>query len=135
MGERRRARIFALQTLFQHEITKEAADDILSGFWSSRRIKEDTKAFTEKLVKGVIANMQYLDDIISKGSKRWKIGRIALIDSCIIRMAIFETRTFNTPKSVVINEAIEISKLYSSKKSAAFINGVLDKVIRESDAT
>ncbi len=133
MGERRRARIFALQTLFQYEITRENEDVILSAFWSSRQIKEETRAFTEKLVRGVISNMVDIDAKIAGTSKRWKVDRLAVVDRNIIRLAIYEAEAEGTPKSIVINEAIEISRLYSSENAASFINGILDKAMKKNN--
>jgi N utilization substance protein B len=94
------------------------------------------KKFTMDLFFGVCNKKKYIDSIIKKYAKNWDIERMVVVDRNIIRIAIYEIMFFNfTPINVIINEAIEISKKYSTKDSRKFINGILDKakIIRMED--
>lgn len=131
--KRRRSREYALQILFQlelsgSELTEEAWDD----FWE--RIDEDNevKDYTLDVVKATQSHITEIDDIIKKAAEHWAIERMAVIDRNILRAATYELcYRADIPASVAINEAIEIAKKYSTQESASFINGILDKISHE----
>lgn len=127
MGKRRRARESTLQILYQLEFNDIPIEKLLSDFAVQNKLKGETADYTFLLVRGVLNNKKNIDDLIRSISVNWRMSRMAVIDRNILRIAAFELSYGEdiTP-AVVINEAIEIAKKYSSDKSARFINGVLD---------
>jgi N utilization substance protein B len=128
--KRRRSREYALQILFQLELTGgELNDEVFREFWEGNAEDRDVKEFTSDIVKNTLGNIKTIDEIIKKTAENWSIDRMAVIDRNILRAATYELfyRT-DIPPSVVINEAIEIAKKYSTEDSAPFINGILDKI-------
>ncbi|MDH4028602.1 MAG: transcription antitermination factor NusB [Nitrospirota bacterium] len=131
--KRRRAREYALQILFQLELTGgELNEDVLKEFWEGNKENEDVKKFTYNIVRNTRENLAAIDAHIIKAAENWSIERMAVIDRNILRAAAYELfyRT-DIPHSVVINEAIEIAKKYSTQESAPFINGILDKLAHQ----
>lgn len=131
--KRRKAREYALQLLFQSDITEKGIDDnALKDFWSDKKEKEEVKLFTEKLVKGTLENIKEIDKNLSYITENWDISRMAAVDRNILRFASYEILYMDDiPSAVTINEAIEIAKKYSSKESASFLNGILDKLAKQ----
>ena len=127
MGKRRRARESSLQILYQLEFNDTNIEDLLRDFAAQHRLKGETADYTFSLVKGILNNKKNIDGLIRSISVNWRMSRMAVIDRNILRIAAFELIYGEkiTP-AVVINEAIEIAKKYSSEQSARFINGVLD---------
>lgn len=109
-------------------------DGVINEMMESIEIEERKKIdidFLSELVNGVIDNLVYIDDNISKYLENWSIERLGLTDQAIIRIATYELIYTSTPNLVCINEAIELSKKYSDEKVVKMINGVLDKVHHE----
>lgn len=102
-------------------------------FWKSANEEAaDIRAFTEDLIKGTIANLEELDRLIQKAAQKWKLLRIAAIDRNIMRIAAYEIiYREDIPDAVSINEALEIAKKFSTAESAAFINGILDRISKD----
>ena len=128
--KRRRSREYALQILFQLELTGGGlTDNVMQEFWEGNDENEEVKEFTSRIVKNTIAHLDEIDEIIKKAAEHWSLERMAVIDRNLLRAATYEIayRT-DIPPSVVINEAIEIAKKYSTEGSAPFINGILDKI-------
>jgi N utilization substance protein B len=129
MGARRKAREIALQLLFQMDLTKESVEETFSTFFCERSYRPEIEEFAKKLAIGTREHREEIDKIISKSLDNWRLPRIAVVDRNILRMAVYEfLYESNTPKKVVINEAIEIGKKFGSKESGQFINGVLDAI-------
>lgn len=134
MGTRRRARECALQLLYMwefHRNSDHALDHAgTATFWLDRKDEDQaTRDFAQLLVRGVVARIDEVDDLIRKASLNWRIDRMATVDRNILRLATFELmQVTDTPLKVVLNEAIELSKRFGSEDSSAFVNGVLDKV-------
>ncbi len=132
--KRRRAREYALQILFQLDVTNsEFNSDVLEAFWENTKEEdEDVREFADDIVVGTRENIDKIDNVINKTAEHWSINRIAIVDRNILRAATYELlyRT-DIPPSVVMNEAIEIAKKYSTEDSASFINGILDKIARK----
>lgn len=131
--KRRRAREYALQILFQLELSgSELSNELLREFWEGNAEEEAVKEFTYQIVKNTRAHLSEIDEIIKKAAENWSIERMAVVDRSILRAATYELayRT-DIPASVVINEALEIAKKYSTVESAPFINGILDKIARQ----
>lgn len=131
--KRRRAREYALQILFQLELSgSELSNELLREFWEGNAEEEAVKKFTYQIVKNTREHLSEIDEIIKKAAENWSIERMAVVDRSILRAATYELayRT-DIPASVVINEALEIAKKYSTVESAPFINGILDKIARQ----
>lgn len=128
--KRRRAREFALQLMFQLDITGDKlTNEILKRFWEGNREDDEVRGFANSIVNGTIENLNTIDSIIKKTAENWQIDRMAVIDRNILRLATYELLyRDDIPPSVTINEAIEIAKKYGTEDSSAFINGILDKI-------
>ncbi len=135
--KRRRAREYALQILFQIDFKgKEITDKEINGFWSDKDVSEDIKRFTESLVKGTLSKLDEIDSRIEKVAENWILNRMAAVDRNILRLAAYEIfYRKDIPFAVTINEALEIAKKFSTAEAAPFINGILDKLSKESGRT
>ena len=132
--KRRRAREYALQILFQLELTGNGLnDDLLKAFWKGiNHEPDDVKEFTHSIVRETLENLDKIDKIIIKAAEHWSLERMAVIDRNILRAATNELAfREDIPASVAINEALEIAKKFSTEESASFINGILDKIANE----
>jgi N utilization substance protein B len=129
MGIRRKARECALQILFQSEYSPPEIEELLDAYWSDHRIPDKVRDYTGLLVRGVHANIGEIDTLITKNAHNWRIDRMTKVDRNILRVAVYEFLSGEgIPKRVVINEALEIAKKFSTSESAHFINGVLDGI-------
>ena len=128
MSLRHKSREFALQMLFQWEMSPQEPARLEEKFWRSARAAESTRVFANQLFEGAAAEASALDALISKHAENWRLERIAAIDKAILRLAVHELRNGQTPPKVVLDEAIELAKTFSSEDAASFINGVLDSI-------
>ena len=132
MRKRTRSREFALQILYQMDITHDDCDVSLNSFWLSQEaenIGQELKSFTAMLVKGVAENINIIDEKISQYAANWKLERMAVVDRNILRMSGFELLfRDDIPPKVSINEAVELAKKYSGLEAGKFVNAILDKI-------
>ncbi|MCX5710831.1 MAG: transcription antitermination factor NusB [Candidatus Omnitrophica bacterium] len=132
MRKRTKAREFALQILYQLDITKEAPEAALESFWTAHleeEVGDDLKAFTAELVKGTRENVEAIDASITKFAANWHLKRMAVVDRNILRMGCFELMfREDIPPKVAINEGVELAKKYSGIEAGKFVNAILDKV-------
>lgn len=137
MRKRTRSREFALQILYQTDITHDNYDASLANFWqgySEENIEEEMKNFTSELVRGVAQNLSVIDAKISQYAANWKLERMAVVDRNILRMSAFELMfRDDIPPKVSINEAVELAKKYSGAEAGKFVNAILDKIKSERD--
>ena len=133
MTLRRKSREFALQMLFQWEMGKQEPSKIEDGFWKNAKAQKSTRDFANQLFESAAARAEELDPIISAHAQNWRLERIAAIDRAILRLALCEIRTTSTPSKVIINEAVELAKKFSSEEASAFINGILDAAVKAID--
>lgn len=129
MTNRRQAREAALQVLFQHHFTPEiSVEDCLALFENHFLKNQDSWNYAKVLTQGVLENIVQIDQSLQHKSRNWKLDRMAGVDLNILRLALFEISYINppVPKSVAINEAIELAKKFGTEHSSAFVNGVLD---------
>ena len=138
---RRRAREFALQALYQADLSETSAPDALAGLWST--LLEDTGLegqaadseeveFTRSLVAGVEERSQEVDKLIESASLNWRLSRMPTVDRNILRLATYELiASADVPASVSINEAVELAKRFGEKESGSFVNGILDRIAQE----
>ena len=133
-GERRRARMLALQALYEVDSIGHKAEETLTRLLTGERLSEENVAFVHQLVSGVIQNKEKIDHNIQSFAPAWPIEQIPTVDRNILRLAIFEILLDNkVPVKVAINEAIELAKTFGSDNSPKFINGVLGTVSARTD--
>lgn len=132
-GKRRKGRELAMQMLFQADMGKQNPDEVRKTFWKARdEVEPDTRGFAEDLFRVATTRGEEIDATIEKHSANWKLARMSSVDRNVLRMAIAELSGFpSTPAPIVINEALEIARRYSSPESINFLNGVLDAIARE----
>ncbi len=155
MRPRREAREKAIQFLFQHDINPPAnLDDALDRFWASQTPappqadeaetsdgeqtppldgpttqESAVRLFADPLIEGVLNSKDDLDGVIKKHARNWDINRMAVVDRNVLRLAIYEMlHRDDIPPVVSINEAVDISKRFSTKDSGRFVNGILDRI-------
>ena len=129
MGKRREGREAAVQFLVYCDLNRGAGIGSAAEFWDLRPAGNAIRAFALKLVEGVLAKRPEVDERISRYAENYEIGRLAVVDRNILRLAIYEMlhRT-DIPPIVSINEAVEIAKRFGSQESSRFVNGILDRV-------
>ncbi len=126
---RRRARVLALQTLYEVDAVGHAPEEALERLLAEGAVKEDVAAFARALVKAVLENKERLDDVIARAAPAYPVEQLAAVDRNILRVAIHEILMNNeTPVRAAINEAVELAKRFGSDSSARFVNGVLGSV-------
>lgn len=126
---RRASREIAMKLLYQLEIQKDNREEQMQLVLDENGLSENDREFVISVVEGVFNNLEFIDKIIEKYSKGWKLSRISKVDLSILRVSIFEiTFKDDIPFSVSVNEAVELAKRYSSEEAGAFINGILGKV-------
>ena len=131
MGARRKARELALQMLFENDIAGTAPDEMFRRSADLAHSPATMREFTERLVSGTLEHRETLDEIISRQADHWRLARMPIVDRNILRLALFELlHEPATPRPVVIDEALEIAKRFSTPRSSQFINGILDGVLK-----
>ena len=131
MALRRKSREFALQMLFQWDMTRQDPKRLEKTFWKSARAEERTRRFADQLFEEAVALLPEIDGLIASLSENWQLDRLASVDRGILRLAISELRLGTAPPKVVIDEALELAKKFSSAESPAFLNGVLDAAYKQ----
>jgi N utilization substance protein B len=129
VGTRRQSRERALQVLFQWDIHGNT-EHWLKEFWDHNILSEETRAFADRIVEGVIEHHVELDTLIGNFATNWKVSRMPVVDRNILRAALYELLWMpDVPAKVSVNEAIELSKQFADDETRRFINGILDKII------
>jgi len=129
MGLRRTARECALQMLYQYDVGKHLPDAILESFWEMNEQPDKVREFASQLFRGTLMRLKEIDRLIQGHTKNWRLSRMAAVDRNVLRVAVFELLSdARTPDTVVINEALEIAKKFSTNESAQFVNGILDSI-------
>lgn len=136
MGTRRKSRELVLQMLFQADMGKQSPDDVRRTFWSEHgTVGAEVQGFAEDLFRVATDRAPDVDSLIERHTANWRMERMAAVDRNIMRAAVSEFLGYpTTPRAVVINEALEIARKFSSPESVQFINGVLDSVGKELEA-
>ncbi len=137
MRKRTRAREFALQILYQIDITHDCSQASLDDFWQAQideKIDDEVKTFSNDVVMGVAANLKEIDAKIIQYAANWQLERMAVVDRNILRMGCYELMLReDIPPKVSINEAVDLAKKYSGQEAGKFVNAILDKVKLEKD--
>lgn len=131
MASRRRARELALQLLFQEEVTRYPGEQIYRTFWETNPADLQTREFAESLFQSYLNNRETVDKLIRRHAEHWRLERMAMVDRNIFRMAVCEFLYSDTPRIVIIDEAIEVARKYSTDESTEFVNGILDSIRAE----
>lgn len=156
MRKRTRAREFALQVLYELDISRSDVSEALEDFWQDRsqmpsalnqgmeetpsekhderdqdKKDEEIKSYTEALVRGTTEKLNEIDPLIERCAEHWTIERMATIDRNILRLSTYEMlHRDDIPMKVSINEAVELAKRYGEVDSSKFVNGILDKIAK-----
>ncbi len=131
MGNRRKARECALQMLFAADVSKTNKSNLTRDFWnelSESSFDEASRDFANNLAMGTVRRLEEVDARIKTRAEHWRIERMAIVDRNILRLAVNEFLFEDTPHTVVINEALEIARCFSTYEATQFINGILDAI-------
>lgn len=130
-GTRHKARECALQMLFAADVVKTQDVYTTAEFWSElgdASMDDKTREFADRLVLGTLKNLALIDYKIRTRAEHWRIERMALVDRNVLRLAVNEFLYEDTPHTVVINEALEVARRFSTFEATQFINGILDAI-------
>ncbi len=117
--------------LYQWDMTREAMENVIDSYWKVRSTTDLTRSMAERLARGAQGQVERIDREITAVSKNWRFDRIAAVDRNIIRIGVFElVNDAETPSAVVIDEAVEMARRFGEADSTAFVNGVLDAIMR-----
>src|SRR3569832_404384 len=138
MGSRRKARECALQMLFAADLGGASVrpDDLVRSYWEELgepEMDEGAREFATRLAVGALAHLEEIDDRIRSRAEHWRISRMAVVDRNILRMAVYEFLHEQTPRTVAINESLEIARRFSPYEATQFINGILAAIKRDLD--
>jgi N utilization substance protein B len=117
-----------MQMLFQWDMSRQDSAKLEAKFWRTAKAADNTRAFANKLFEGAAKYADELDALIVQHAQNWRLERMAIIDRAVLRLAIYELRIAETPPKVVLNEAVDLAKKFSSEDAGAFVNGILDAV-------
>jgi N utilization substance protein B len=115
-----------MQMLFQWDMSQQDPSKLESTFWKNAKGAQEVRGFANQLFEGAAHDASNLDELIAKHASNWRLDRIAAIDRAILRLALHELRATDTPPKIVINEAVELAKKFSSEDAGGFVNGLLD---------
>jgi N utilization substance protein B len=131
MGIRRQSRICALQLLFQCDI-HGSTEHWLADYWTQHPAAPEVREFAERIVEGVMERHAGLDALIGKLAANWTVARMPVVDRNILRMGLYELLWLpDVPAKVTVNEAIELAKQFADDEAKRFVNGILDKVLKD----
>ena len=136
MGSRRKARECALQMLFAADVAETPADEVVRSYWAElgeTDLDATAREFATRLAARTLSNLELLDERIRSRAEHWRISRMAVVDRNILRLAVYEFLYEPTPRTVAINEALEIARRFSTYEATQFINGILDAIKRDLD--
>ncbi len=145
MGSRRKARECALQMLFAADVMASGntdqmaglrADELVRNYWTElgdTELDEAARDFATRLASGALSHLAELDERIRSRAEHWRISRMAVVDRNVLRLAVYEFLHEPTPRTVAINEALEIARRFSTYEATQFINGILDAIKRDLD--
>jgi transcription antitermination protein NusB len=136
MGSRRKARECALQMLFAADVAETPSDEVVQTYWAElgdTDLEEPARDFATRLAAGTLGQLEALDERIRSRAEHWRIARMAVVDRNILRLAVYEFLYEPTPRTVAINEALEIARRFSTYEATQFINGILDAIKRDLD--
>jgi N utilization substance protein B len=122
--------------LFAADVAEMPATDVVRSYWAElgeADLDESARQFATRLAAGTLQNLELLDERIRSRAEHWRISRMAVVDRNILRLAVYEFLYEPTPRTVAINEALEIARRFSTYEATQFINGILDAIKRDLD--
>ncbi len=120
-----------MQYLFAHDVHGEVSDPERSAFWDLHMAKDDVREHAERLIKGILIHREEIDTRITGVLQNFSFERLGTVDRNILRLAVYEMlHEQDIPRPVVINEAIEIAKVFGDTQTRVFVNGVLDRIAK-----
>ncbi len=131
MGTRRKARESALQMLFAADVAKTPTSVLTNTYWSELSeadLDQSARDFANRITDGTLRELEKIDETIRTRAEHWRIERMAIVDRNVLRLAVYEFLFSDTPHTVVINEALEIARRFSTFEATQFINGILDAI-------
>jgi transcription antitermination factor NusB len=132
VDKRTRARELAIQSLYQLDVQGSDALELLDQFFTESDADDSVRKLARDWTKGTWKNLQQCDELISASAARWQLDRLSTVDRGILRLSVYQLKFCpDIPPKVVINEAIELAKKFSSEKAPAFVNGVLDAILKK----
>jgi N utilization substance protein B len=112
--------------LFEWDMTRQKPALVEERFWKQAKASDSTQQFADQLFEGAVAQADASDKVIEKFAENWKLERLAAVDRSILRLAIYELKFGTAPPKVVMDEALELAKKFSSAEAPVFLNGILD---------
>jgi transcription antitermination protein NusB len=132
VGSRTLGREAALQMLYAKEASGNSTPEVITAFWRETPSDAEGREYGDDLVRGVLGELETVDEWITKCSDNWRIERMARVDRNVLRIAAYELlRVLDVPRSVALDEAVNLAKKYGSEDSGKFVNGVLSRVANE----
>jgi len=132
LASRREGRELAVQALYQLEVTGDESGAALTHFWRQFSTSDSARDFAMTLVEGVRRERRRIDALLAEAAEHWRVSRLSKVDASVLRVAIYELLSCpDVPTRVSIDEAIEIARRFGTADSAAFVNGVLDRVAED----
>lgn len=129
MGARTTARESALQMLFAVDAAEGDVDEVIRDYWRETPGDAEGRAFSDKLVRGVVTNLARMDQLISTASANWRVERMTRVDRNVLRIGAYELSSLpDVPRAVTLDEAVELAKRFGTEESGSFVNGVLDRI-------
>jgi N utilization substance protein B len=122
--------------LFAADVAEMPADDVVRSYWAElgeSDLDDTAREFATRLASRTLSNLELLDERIRSRAEHWRISRMAVVDRNILRLAVYEFLYEPTPRTVAINEALEIARRFSTYEATQFINGILDAIKRDLD--
>jgi N utilization substance protein B len=134
VNTRHESRLWAVQLLFQREFNHGDLAEALKDFWDGHKASAKLRAFTEEMVRGVELNRPSIDEKLQRYAENWDLKRMGAVDRNVMRLALYEMHFCpDIPPVVSINEAVDLAKELSSDESGRFVNGILDRALRDVD--
>lgn len=132
MGHRRKAREIALKALFEIDFNPQNTRGLFDRLQHETNVEPEVLQFLEQILTAYDQHRKEVDELIEKSSNNWRLTRMASVDRNILRLGVTEILFFDdVPKSVTINECLEIAKKFGTEESSSFVNGVLDQVEKQ----
>lgn len=129
MRKRTKAREYALQILYQLDVTRAQPQQVLQDFWAVHPAPSDVRTFASQVVQGTMQHADEINRLIIRHANNWDIARMAIVDRNILRMGAYELLYVEeVPPKVCLNEAVELAKRFGDEESSKFVNGILDTI-------
>ncbi|MBQ2896776.1 MAG: transcription antitermination factor NusB [Clostridia bacterium] len=136
MMGRRDSRENAFKILYQADIQKCNASELVDNFFEQNTIPQNDKLYIKEVISGVDSNIEVIDKCLSKSLKSWTLNRISKIDKAALRLALYEIMyKDDVPDSIAIYEAVELVKKYNTESAGGFVNGTLRAIARQKDSS